>query len=211
MIFRSTRFYYHLGLHYSQTGDFAFDVRHTFYYHLGLHYSQTAGRSRRAARRFYYHLGLHYSQTSRIQESERTGFYYHLGLHYSQTQRKCVSTAPLFYYHLGLHYSQTEQQKDLHKALGRTVFAYAVRRRAHCALVQYQLAVYRLLHHDEAAFYEIFAKAGIFPPILDRIGRKVKEDHHSHKSVAHTPATERKRCFPPALHPERFLRIYGSR
>ena len=35
-----------------------------FYYHLGLHYSQTAECRERPQDRFYYHLGLHYSQTS---------------------------------------------------------------------------------------------------------------------------------------------------
>ena len=35
-----------------------------FYYHLGLHYSQTALLLPLLALLFYYHLGLHYSQTS---------------------------------------------------------------------------------------------------------------------------------------------------
>ena len=35
-------FYYHLGLHYSQTHDAASVSLGVFYYHLGLHYSQTA-------------------------------------------------------------------------------------------------------------------------------------------------------------------------
>ena len=34
-----------------------------FYYHLGLHYSQTQERQNQFLIRFYYHLGLHYSQT----------------------------------------------------------------------------------------------------------------------------------------------------
>ena len=36
-----------------------------FYYHLGLHYSQTLTKKAIAMLSFYYHLGLHYSQTSR--------------------------------------------------------------------------------------------------------------------------------------------------
>ena len=35
----------------------------SFYYHLGLHYSQTIGANALGAETFYYHLGLHYSQT----------------------------------------------------------------------------------------------------------------------------------------------------
>ena len=35
-------FYYHLGLHYSQTCVTAIGLFHLFYYHLGLHYSQTS-------------------------------------------------------------------------------------------------------------------------------------------------------------------------
>ena len=34
-----------------------------FYYHLGLHYSQTAEPWEKRPFQFYYHLGLHYSQT----------------------------------------------------------------------------------------------------------------------------------------------------
>ena len=37
-------FYYHLGLHYSQTIMAFDDAALEFYYHLGLHYSQTLGR-----------------------------------------------------------------------------------------------------------------------------------------------------------------------
>ena len=37
---------------------------HGFYYHLGLHYSQTTRIIGNVAKGFYYHLGLHYSQTS---------------------------------------------------------------------------------------------------------------------------------------------------
>ena len=35
------RFYYHLGLHYSQTAYCLWNLVSLFYYHLGLHYSQT--------------------------------------------------------------------------------------------------------------------------------------------------------------------------
>ena len=38
----------------------------SFYYHLGLHYSQTDRHGEGAEERFYYHLGLHYSQTMRL-------------------------------------------------------------------------------------------------------------------------------------------------
>ena len=34
-----------------------------FYYHLGLHYSQTVLTVALSVAVFYYHLGLHYSQT----------------------------------------------------------------------------------------------------------------------------------------------------
>ena len=34
-----------------------------FYYHLGLHYSQTLSSKSITKIMFYYHLGLHYSQT----------------------------------------------------------------------------------------------------------------------------------------------------
>ena len=34
-----------------------------FYYHLGLHYSQTTSTKKTNTFVFYYHLGLHYSQT----------------------------------------------------------------------------------------------------------------------------------------------------
>ena len=37
-----------------------------FYYHLGLHYSQTPIVIREFPVMFYYHLGLHYSQTLTI-------------------------------------------------------------------------------------------------------------------------------------------------
>ncbi len=35
-----------------------------FYYHLGLHYSQTKLGDKQEVLLFYYHLGLHYSQTA---------------------------------------------------------------------------------------------------------------------------------------------------
>ena len=56
-----------------------------FYYHLGLHYSQTEKIKERRKNRFYYHLGLHYSQTLGGKSITKIMFYYHLGLHYSQT------------------------------------------------------------------------------------------------------------------------------
>ena len=37
------KFYYHLGLHYSQTESVTVPTLYWFYYHLGLHYSQTCG------------------------------------------------------------------------------------------------------------------------------------------------------------------------
>ena len=81
----SIRFYYHLGLHYSQTGSTGSSSRARFYYHLGLHYSQTLRWGCRFPCRFYYHLGLHYSQTTAETFKRMRLFYYHLGLHYSQT------------------------------------------------------------------------------------------------------------------------------
>ena len=56
-----------------------------FYYHLGLHYSQTDRQIIFRGSRFYYHLGLHYSQTAFSRIWRASPFYYHLGLHYSQT------------------------------------------------------------------------------------------------------------------------------
>ena len=61
---RVVQFYYHLGLHYSQTHANCLADGRGFYYHLGLHYSQTQAAQHRAKAKFYYHLGLHYSQTS---------------------------------------------------------------------------------------------------------------------------------------------------
>ena len=58
-----------------------------FYYHLGLHYSQTDLSLTTTAKKFYYHLGLHYSQTRVAVRCVDFEFYYHLGLHYSQTER----------------------------------------------------------------------------------------------------------------------------
>ena len=78
-----------------------------FYYHLGLHYSQTLMYSVAILAAFYYHLGLHYSQTIYAMTFDALQFYYHLGLHYSQTRPGSHKPLPLFYYHLGLHYSQT--------------------------------------------------------------------------------------------------------
>ena len=56
-----------------------------FYYHLGLHYSQTLFCLKGFGKKFYYHLGLHYSQTDKLKQYQDHKFYYHLGLHYSQT------------------------------------------------------------------------------------------------------------------------------
>ena len=61
---RGKQFYYHLGLHYSQTSGGKSIHAIVFYYHLGLHYSQTPNRHCTTKLQFYYHLGLHYSQTS---------------------------------------------------------------------------------------------------------------------------------------------------
>ena len=68
------RFYYHLGLHYSQTTPTACRARSWFYYHLGLHYSQTLAEPYTESVRFYYHLGLHYSQTRTIARASRLSF-----------------------------------------------------------------------------------------------------------------------------------------
>ena len=78
-----------------------------FYYHLGLHYSQTQDLTEMRIMLFYYHLGLHYSQTTSVCLFNAAGFYYHLGLHYSQTKLMVKECHFWFYYHLGLHYSQT--------------------------------------------------------------------------------------------------------
>ena len=101
------KFYYHLGLHYSQTLATIRIMFPAFYYHLGLHYSQTTAAGGAESAEFYYHLGLHYSQTGEQVDILLCVFYYHLGLHYSQTTRRLSATPPRFYYHLGLHYSQT--------------------------------------------------------------------------------------------------------
>ena len=90
-----------------------------FYYHLGLHYSQTGSTGSSSRARFYYHLGLHYSQTPSAAAPPWCGFYYHLGLHYSQTRRYLQPAFPQFYYHLGLHYSQTSNFKTAGISFGK--------------------------------------------------------------------------------------------
>ena len=112
-------FYYHLGLHYSQTTDHNEELTPQFYYHLGLHYSQTRGRCESMELRFYYHLGLHYSQTAKSRSWRARTFYYHLGLHYSQTTILTLCVNMGFYYHLGLHYSQTSNFKTAGISFGK--------------------------------------------------------------------------------------------
>ena len=90
-----------------------------FYYHLGLHYSQTNTRLRHCRGMFYYHLGLHYSQTPDFQLRPSRRFYYHLGLHYSQTSHRTPYITSWFYYHLGLHYSQTSNFKTAGISFGK--------------------------------------------------------------------------------------------
>ena len=115
----SPTFYYHLGLHYSQTPILGSSPQFTFYYHLGLHYSQTLAVIDTDDFLFYYHLGLHYSQTRAASRPVRRSFYYHLGLHYSQTMRSGTLGPHLFYYHLGLHYSQTSNFKTAGISFGK--------------------------------------------------------------------------------------------
>ena len=115
----STQFYYHLGLHYSQTTAKFDKAAHVFYYHLGLHYSQTVFTGKVPPGKFYYHLGLHYSQTPVTSRKQYVPFYYHLGLHYSQTSRSFEAPRCLFYYHLGLHYSQTSNFKTAGISFGK--------------------------------------------------------------------------------------------
>ena len=112
-------FYYHLGLHYSQTINTGEFVSVGFYYHLGLHYSQTRLLHTSPGARFYYHLGLHYSQTERAHIVKDFRFYYHLGLHYSQTGEIAETYLAKFYYHLGLHYSQTSNFKTAGISFGK--------------------------------------------------------------------------------------------
>ena len=112
-------FYYHLGLHYSQTRALRLRLICMFYYHLGLHYSQTPGNGETGRLAFYYHLGLHYSQTLRDERDLAEEFYYHLGLHYSQTKHFLPSHRRMFYYHLGLHYSQTSNFKTAGISFGK--------------------------------------------------------------------------------------------
>ena len=90
-----------------------------FYYHLGLHYSQTRADRQFRLCRFYYHLGLHYSQTRRSRCEQLPQFYYHLGLHYSQTVSSMFPFSFWFYYHLGLHYSQTSNFKTAGISFGK--------------------------------------------------------------------------------------------
>ena len=90
-----------------------------FYYHLGLHYSQTYVGVNGDCQRFYYHLGLHYSQTNHVRTYRYALFYYHLGLHYSQTCLYPASFERRFYYHLGLHYSQTSNFKTAGISFGK--------------------------------------------------------------------------------------------
>ena len=112
-------FYYHLGLHYSQTWYANTSPTGLFYYHLGLHYSQTRLPTSRLTILFYYHLGLHYSQTKSPRKSLSVWFYYHLGLHYSQTAVLATAETFKFYYHLGLHYSQTSNFKTAGISFGK--------------------------------------------------------------------------------------------
>mgnify|MGYP006949681266 CR=1 FL=1 len=91
----------------------------SFYYHLGLHYSQTSLVDEISGRLFYYHLGLHYSQTPLIDKISGDLFYYHLGLHYSQTYQGFLNKINKFYYHLGLHYSQTSNFKTAGISFGK--------------------------------------------------------------------------------------------
>ena len=90
-----------------------------FYYHLGLHYSQTESLIYSLIALFYYHLGLHYSQTKNFFAAFMPRFYYHLGLHYSQTSSCTMERSALFYYHLGLHYSQTSNFKTAGISFGK--------------------------------------------------------------------------------------------
>ena len=90
-----------------------------FYYHLGLHYSQTCQLNMRPCGMFYYHLGLHYSQTGSTASNFTVKFYYHLGLHYSQTHTPSERRWEKFYYHLGLHYSQTSNFKTVGISFGK--------------------------------------------------------------------------------------------
>ena len=90
-----------------------------FYYHLGLHYSQTRASATTNVSWFYYHLGLHYSQTDIIPVIRFQPFYHHLGLHYSQTPPYQEYLKQLFYYHLGLHYSQTSNFKTAGISFGK--------------------------------------------------------------------------------------------
>ena len=119
LIFRTRLFYYHLGLHYSQTQYCYTTLHRKFYYHLGLHYSQTLFVTLAPVLLFYYHLGLHYSQTDVGIEASRALFYYHLGLHYSQTLVVVGVLHIEFYYHLGLHYSQTSNFKTAGISFGK--------------------------------------------------------------------------------------------
>ena len=114
-----TSFYYHLGLHYSQTMRKHGRLFSKFYYHLGLHYSQTLNYEEKVTESFYYHLGLHYSQTAAKDKPLVAMFYYHLGLHYSQTCSIRAPASSAFYYHLGLHYSQTSNFKTAGISFGK--------------------------------------------------------------------------------------------
>ena len=106
-------FYYHLGLHYSQTRRTPSFPPQYVLLPLGITLlSNNVPASSDEIQRFYYHLGLHYSQTCREHLQPARPFYYHLGLHYSQTRADFRNWQGEFYYHLGLHYSQTDHFVD---------------------------------------------------------------------------------------------------
>ena len=57
-----------------------------FYYHIKLHYSQTGVQRKTVCTKFYYPIKLHYSQTNEVGSALLILFYYPIKLHYSQTQ-----------------------------------------------------------------------------------------------------------------------------
>lgn len=73
--FDTSNVFYHMNLHYSQTGRKGTNWWIVFFYHMSLHYSQTIVCIFCLLCWFFYHMNLHYSQTSNPILTEQTCSY----------------------------------------------------------------------------------------------------------------------------------------
>ena len=105
--FDTSNVFYHMNLHYSQTGRKGTNWWIVFFYHMSLHYSQTIVCIFCLLCWFFYHMNLHDSQTNDWMLINWIRFFYHMNLHYSQTVIFVQRLFWLFFYHMNLHYSQT--------------------------------------------------------------------------------------------------------